>query len=197
MNRLQSAKNLAYRDARAWRRVALDFARINALSASRVQKLVAASLRDGQAGSDIGRQIERELEEASRVVAQRRNWILDQDAKDAESSSSSGKKPVADSGWTEVFDLDRTGFFFGSRTGRRDSGLGEYGRWEPRHASRHDDVSSASTMASLSKPKRHGPVLRLKLLKMVLTLLLLLLLQRLSVVLSSSGRGQPVSRLQP
>lgn len=144
MNRLQAAKGLAYRDARAWRRVALDFARINALAASRVQNLVAASLRDGKAGSEIGRQIERELEEATRAVAQRRNWIREQDVKEAEAASSSTSERGLGAAWGDVFDMDRTGFF-GSRAGRRGSELGDYGRWEPRHSSRHGDVSAASS----------------------------------------------------
>ncbi|KAJ1033488.1 hypothetical protein NDA13_001479 [Ustilago tritici] len=145
MNRLQAAKGMAYRDARAWRRVALNFARINALAASRVQNLVAASLRDGQAGGEIGRQIERELEEATRAVAQRRNWIREQDAKEAQAGSSSTSERGLGTAWGDVFDLDRTGFFFGSRAGRRGSELGEYGRWGPKHVSRHDDVPSASS----------------------------------------------------
>ncbi|SNX82459.1 uncharacterized protein MEPE_01165 [Melanopsichium pennsylvanicum] len=141
MNGLQNAKSLAYRDARAWRRVALDFARINALAASRVQNLVVASLRDGQAGSEIGRQIERELDEAARAVAQRRNWIREQDAKDAEAASSSSQHTVGDA-WGEIFNPDRKGFFSGSRAGLRCSGMGDPSRWHTRHAARHDDVSS-------------------------------------------------------
>ncbi|CDS00714.1 uncharacterized protein SPSC_04592 [Sporisorium scitamineum] len=144
MNRLQSAKSLVYRDARAWRRVALDFARINALSASRVQNLVAASLRDGKAGIDIGRQIERELEDATRAVAQRRNWIQEQDRKDAESTASATSLRNFGDAWGDLLDPHNTGFFFGSRAGRRGSDLGEYGRWKPRHFTRHDDVSGAS-----------------------------------------------------
>ncbi|TKY85044.1 hypothetical protein EX895_006124 [Sporisorium graminicola] len=145
MNRLQSAKSLAYRDARAWRRVALDFARINALSASRVQNLVAASLRDGNAGADVGRQIERELKEATRAVAQRRNWIQEQDRKDAESTTSASSLRSFGDGWGDVLDPHGTGFFFGSRAGRLGSDLGEYGRWKPKHSSRHDDVSESAS----------------------------------------------------
>ncbi|CBQ70478.1 conserved hypothetical protein [Sporisorium reilianum SRZ2] len=151
MNRLQSAKSLAYRDARAWRRVALDFARINALSASRVQNLVAASLRDGKAGVDIGRQIERELEEATRAVAQRRNWIQEQDRKDAESTASASTLRSFGDAWGDLLDSHDTGFFFGSRAGRRGSDLGEYGRWKPKHFSSHDDVSGASSDGLASK----------------------------------------------
>lgn len=159
MNRLNTAKSLAYRDARAWRRVALDFARINALAASRVQNLVAASLRDGSAGSDIGRQIEREIEEASRVVAQRRNWILEQDRKDAETGTSSSTQRGFGDAWIDAFDPDRTRFFFGSRSGRRGSELGHFGQWKPTHVSRHDDVSSAPSetnpkSTSSSTPER-------------------------------------------
>ena len=146
MSRLQNAKSLAYRDARAWRRVALDFARINALAASRVQNLVAASLRDGHAGTDIGRQIERELEEATKTVAQRRNWILSQDRKDAESAS-----PFSENAWGDLFDLDRSGSFFGSRGGRRASDQGKFAQWRPNYASRHDDLSSAWTLSSAAE----------------------------------------------
>ncbi|SPO22619.1 uncharacterized protein UTRI_01297 [Ustilago trichophora] len=159
MNRLNTAKSLAYRDARAWRRVALDFARINALAASRVQNLVAASLRDGSAGSDIGRQIERELDEASRVVAQRRNWILEQDRKDAETGTSSSTQRSFGDAWVDALDPDRKGFFFGSRNGRRGSELGHFGQWKPMHVSRHDVISSApsetnSKSTSSSAPER-------------------------------------------
>jgi hypothetical protein len=144
MNRLQAAKSLAYRDARAWRRVALDFARINALAAGRVQNIVAASLRDGQAGKDIGRQIERELQEASRAVAQRRNWIREQDAKEASVADSSSHGSLAEV-WGDIFDLERSGFFFGSRTGRRSAEDASFGTWQPGRMSRHDDVSRASS----------------------------------------------------
>ncbi|GAC97194.1 hypothetical protein PHSY_004779 [Pseudozyma hubeiensis SY62] len=140
MNRLQSAKSLAYRDARAWRRVALDFAKINALSASRVQSLVAASLRDGHAGAEIGRQIERELEEATKTVAQRRNWIQQQDQKDAQAAAPFSMQRSLGDAWGDVFDTHHTGFSFGSRAGRPGSELGDFGRWKPKHNFRHDAV---------------------------------------------------------
>ncbi|EST06324.1 hypothetical protein PSEUBRA_004211 [Kalmanozyma brasiliensis GHG001] len=137
---------MAYRDARAWRRVALDFAKINAMAASRVQNLVAASLREGKAGGEIGRQIERELEEATRAVAQRRNFIQEQDRKDAEAAASGSSQRSFGDAWADVLDpFHGTGFFFGSREGRRGSDLGEYGRWKPSKVTRHDDISSAST----------------------------------------------------
>ncbi|SPO21805.1 uncharacterized protein UTRI_01297_B [Ustilago trichophora] len=163
MNRLNSAKSLAYCDARAWRRVALDFARINALAASRVQNLVAASLRDGSAGTEIGRQIERELQDASRVVAQRRNWILEHDRKDAETGPSSSTLRGFGHAWVDAFDPDRTGFFFGSRGGRRGSELGHFGQWKPTHVSRHDDVSSIPSetnpkSTSSSTPERSAKI---------------------------------------
>lgn len=144
MNRLHAAKSLAYRDARAWRRVALDFVRINALAAGRVQNIVAASLRDGQAGKDIGRQIERELQEASRAVAQRRNWIREQDAKEASVADSSSNGGLAEI-WGDIFDLERSGFLFGSRTGRRSAEAASFGTWQPGRMSRHDDVSQTSS----------------------------------------------------
>ncbi len=144
---------MAYRDARAWRRVALDFARINALAASRVQNLVATSLREGRAGGEIGRQIERELEEATRAVAQRRSWIQEQDRKDAETGAASGSQRDFGDVWSDLLDPHHTtGFFFGSRAGRRGSDLGEYGRWKPGVFSRHEDLSSASTDGVAFKP---------------------------------------------
>lgn len=145
MNKLHTAKSLAYKDARAWRRVALDFARINALATTRVQNLVAASLRDGQAFGDIGRQIERELEEAARSVAERRNWIREQDAKDAKAAASSTGQRNFEEAWSDVVNLDRTGFFFGSRPGRRDSCLGKQGRWDLNSASRHCNMSDVQS----------------------------------------------------
>lgn len=145
MKHLQTARSLAYRDARAWRRVALDFARINALSGSRVQSLVAAALRDGQAGGKIGRQIERELEEATRAVAQRRDWIKQQDRKTAQCAAPFSSQRSFSGAWGDIFDPHHTEFFFGSHVGRRGSELGDYGRWKPRHSSRHDDISCASS----------------------------------------------------
>ncbi|KAJ9477643.1 hypothetical protein PHBOTO_001220 [Pseudozyma hubeiensis] len=164
MNRLQSAKSLAYRDARAWRRVALDFAKINALSASRVQSLVAASLRDGHAGAEIGRQIERELEEATRTVAQRRNWIQQQDQKDAQAAAPFSMQRGFGDAWRDVFDPRHTGFSFGARAGRPGSELGNFGRWKPGHHFQDGDVpretgsgsdaSAARSDASTSPVKR-------------------------------------------
>ena len=147
MNRLQSAKSLAKRDARAWRRVALEFAKINALATSRVQNLVGASLSDGRVSTDLGRKIERELEEAARTVAQRCEWIQEQDNKEAKAADFASSQPSFADAWREAFDPRRTGFFFGGRAGYPSPGRVGGSRWQPRHCSRHDDVSSVTAAA--------------------------------------------------